>query len=96
MCLIVVAVHCRTRLQEATIAAQESEASQASAAQASQQAQQAAAEVADKHRAANKARAEADKLQSQVSRLRSAGKPEEAKTAQQQANRSAAVQTSLQ
>ncbi len=75
---------CRTRLQEATAAAQQSQERQASAEEASQQAAQAAAEVADRHKAASKAQAEAEKLQSQAMRLKLAGKAEEAKKAQQQ------------
>ena len=82
-----VAVCCRAQLQAATVAAQQSEERQASAAQASRQAQQAAAEVGDKHRAAGKARAEAEKLQSLVAKLKVAGRGEEARKAQQQAKK---------
>jgi len=43
--------------------------------------------VGEKHRAASKAQAQAEKLQSQVAKLKVAGRAEEAKRAQQQAKK---------
>lgn len=80
---------CRGHLQAATAAAQHSEQQQASAVSAGQQAQQAAAQVGATHKAASKAKAEASKLATQASRLKEAGRLEEAKNAQNQAKRSA-------
>lgn len=82
---------CRARLQAATEAARYSEQQQASAIAAGQEAQHAAAQVAATHKAASKAKAEADKLAARVSRLQEAGRLEEAKKAQTQAKRSAPV-----
>ena len=86
---------CRAQLQEATAAAQASQEQQACAAAAGQHAQQAAAEVAAKHKVANKAKAEADKLAAQASRLKEAGRLDEAKKAQIQAKRCPILQCLL-
>lgn len=78
---------CRTQTQNAEHAAQQLRHSQVAVASANKQAQEAAAAVAAKYKAASAVKAEADRLQQQVSELRQAGKRDAAKKTQQQAHK---------